>query len=591
MDASYILVALVVVAVLVIIYYRLYIYAWYIEFPYPVYSFTFEKNVKIPMRDGVNLATDIYYPKTSKKVPAIIMRTPYNKAGKTHPYRLLAHLFASQGYAFLVQDVRGRFMSEGEYDPYQNEGLDGYTTVEWVAKAPWCDGNVALYGFSYLGSCSWLTVPFDSPHLKTIVPMFTTQDIYSIFIEQGIFHLKGSLYWFTNFIGRDDSKRIPFKELKKSFMKLPVSSLDKDAFGKPIKTYQDFVHHIVPDDFWANICVSQRMGEINIPAMIISGWFDPCVQGSIDDYLRMINSRDHSQNKFTKLIIGPWAHNPSQKFYHAAFGRQSDFNLQLKNILVWFNYWLKNDKTALDFDKKICYYLMGRNVWKQANTWPPEGVKYKNYYLSCIDDGSKYVHTLLENPPTTLSTANYVYDPNDPVPFRGSHHLHDSRWIGPFDQSELLCRKDMLTYMTEPLKEDLTVAGVMKLILYVSTDVLDTDFCAKICDVHSGGESHYLQAGFVRMRYRESLHMPVLVQPGKVYCLEISLRSIAHVFLKDHRIQLQIASCDFPVHDRNLNTGESCEFSTEIKIANQTIYSGGQYSSHIVLPILPEDNI
>lgn len=164
--------------------------------------------------------------------------------------------------------------------------------------------------------------------------------------------------------------------------------------------------------------------------------------------------------------------------------------------------------------------------------------------------------------------------------------MHDPAWVGPFEQAELLRRKDVITYISDPLEEDLEIAGFVRLVLFVSSSALDTDFCAKICDTRPSGESYNLQAGFVRMRYRESLHMPALIEPGKIYRLEIFLRSIAHAFMKNHRIQLQITSCDFPVHDRNLNTGKSCELSTEIKIAEQTIYTGGEYPSHLILPII-----
>jgi putative CocE/NonD family hydrolase len=249
---------------------------------------------------------------------------------------------------------------------------------------------------------------------------------------------------------------------------------------------------------------------------------------------------------------------------------------------------LKDDENALKDMSKVKYFMMGKNEWRESPDWPPKEAKPENYYLSQMNnEKTRCVFKLSKMPPQDPSETHYLYDPNDPVPFRGSHHLHDPAWVGPFEQGELLCRKDVITYISEPLQETLEIAGFVKLIIYVSSSALDTDFCAKICDMRPSGESYNLQAGFVRMRYRESLHMASLIEPGKIYRLEIFLRSIAHAFLKDHRIQLQVTSCDFPVHDRNLNTGENCEFSTEIKVAEQTIYTGGQYLSHLVLPVLP----
>lgn len=583
------LLILVVIAVFAfgIFYYRIYAYSWLIAFPKPKYNFVLDKNVKVPMHDGIKLVADVYRPKTVDKCPVIILRTPYDKRGNIHPYKQMAFLFASQGYVFIVQDVRGRYLSEGEYDPFQNEGLDGYTTVQWAGKEHWSNGKVALYGFSYLGSCAWLTTPYSNPYLKTIVPMFTTQDTYSIFIENGIFHLKGALYWLTTYYRKGQTLNLTYGKIKKSLMKLPVNKLDEDVMGHPIKAYQDIVSHIVPDAFWAKICVNQRMSEIDIPAFIVTGWYDTYLQGAIDDFIRMVESPEHSKNRQSCLVIGPWSHNPSQKFEGIDYGRKADFNLQLTNTLKWCDFWLKDDKIALKDISKIKYFMMGKNEWRKSQEWPPKQARMENYYLSQENNEKKRcIYKLSKTIPQEEAETRYLYDPNDPVPFRGSHHLHDPSWVGPFEQGELLCRKDVITYISEPLEENLEIAGFVKLVIFVSSSALDTDFCAKICDMRPSGESYNLQAGFVRMRYRESLHMPTLIEPGKIYRLEISLRSIAHAFLKNHRIQLQVTSCDFPVHDRNLNTGESCELSTKIEVAEQTIYTGGQYPSHLILPIL-----
>lgn len=587
MEIFFLIVAVLAVIALAAYYYRVYAYSWLIDFPKPIYQFKIDKNVRVPMHDGVQLSADVFRPKTTEKCPVIVMRTPYGKRGNIHPYKQMGSLFASQGYVCVIQDVRGRYLSDGEYDPFQNEGHDGFTTVEWAGTQPWSNGKVALYGFSYLGSCAWLATPYNSPYLKTIVPMFTTQDTYSIFIENGIFHLKGALYWLTTFHGKGETPELTYGKIKKSLMKLPVSDLDADVMGHSIKAYQNFVSHIVPDAFWAKICVNQRMGEIDIPALIITGWYDIYLQGAIDDFIRMVESPEHSKNRQSCLVIGPWAHNPSMKFEGIDYGRKADFNLQMLNTLRWCNYWLKDKKNALKDFSKVKYFMMGKNEWRESHEWPPKQSKMENYYLSSSNNEKKRcIFKLSKTPSEELAETRYVYDPNDPVPFRGSHHLHDPAWVGPFEQGELLCRKDIITYISEPLEDDLEIAGFVKLVLFVSSTALDTDFCAKICDMRPNGESYNLQAGFLRMRYRESLHMPTFIEPGKIYCLEIFLRSVAHAFLKNHRIQLQVTSCDFPVHDRNLNTGESCEFSTEIKVAEQTIYTGGQYPSHLILPVL-----
>lgn len=581
----FILFAVVSITLTVIFYlFSVRIYCWLGGFSKPLYQFMVEKNVRVKMHDGIHLVADIYRPKTLMKSPVVILRTPYGKRGSIHPYQKLAVLFASQGYVFIVQDVRGKYASEGEYEPFVHEGMDGFTTIQWAGQESWSNGKVALYGFSYLGSCAWLTTTFNSLYLKTIIPMFSTQDTYSIFIEKGIFHLKGVLYWLTTFHGKQETPNLTFKKIKKSLMKLPVSSLDSDVMGHPIKTYQDVVSHITPDAFWAKICVNYRMGEVNLPALIITGWYDTYLQGAIDDFLRMVSSPQHSQNRESYLVIGPWAHNPSMKFKGIDYGESANFNYQIKNTLKWCDYWLKGDREALGTMSKISYFMMGKNEWRKSDVWPPLGTQMVNYYLTQNQKNLDCQYKLAETVPEENAKTHYTYNPEDPVPFRGKHHLHDPAWVGPFEQGELLYRNDIITYTSDPLQRDLEIAGCVKLILFVSSNVLDTDFCAKLCDMHPNGKAYNLQAGFIRMRYRESLHMPSFIEPGKIYCLEISLHSIAHAFFKNHRIQLQVTSSDFPVHDRNLNTGESCEFSTEIKIAEQTIYTGPQYPSHLILP-------
>ena len=263
--------------------------------------------------------------------------------------------------------------------------------------------------------------------------MFTTQNAYSVFTEKGVFHLKGALYWLTTFYGKGVTPKLPYSKIKKSLMKLPVNVLDADVMGHPVQAYQNFVSHIVPDDFWAKICVNQRMGEINIPALIITGWYDTYLQGAIDDFIRMVGSPTHSKNRESCLIVGPWAHSLSQKFPGLDFGRKADFTLQFIKTLKWCDFWLKEDQEALKDFGKVKYFMMGKNEWREAQEWPPKNTHSENFYLSKIPNEKKRTHyKLMETLPEESKEIRYVYDPKDPVPFRGSHHLHDSSWVGAF---------------------------------------------------------------------------------------------------------------------------------------------------------------
>lgn len=557
----------------------------------PRHRIAIDRDIMVAMPDGIKLATDIYRPKLPGKYPAIVLRTPYNKSGTaTEPYKQVAMLFASQGYVFVVQDVRGKYGSEGEFLPYHNEALDGHTTVNWVGESLWCNGKVALAGLSYPGSCTWLAARYKSPYLCTIISMFTAQNTYSIFIDHGMPFLKGPLFWLAKYSHKTENDLVSHKSLESILWKLPVSELDMHSVNQKIPFYRKYLSHIVPDPFWDEISTHGSADNLDIPAFIVGGWYDPFLKGTIEDYERMIQAPEDSKNHHSCLVLGPWAHNPSQKF-HKDFdcGKNARFSLMFMPILKWCNYWLKEDKTARPVMSKVRYFVMGKNEWRESNEWPPHDVVFENFYLSSESKDKEFPHGSLSSlsAPQELQKQTYLYNPHNPVLFRGEYLLKSEGWIVPVEQTEIAARDDVLVFITQPLTKEVTIAGSAKLILYVSSEAQDTDFCAKICDMYPNGKTYNLTTGIMRMRFRESLHNPKMMKPGEIYCVEISLRSVAHAFLEGHRIQLQITSSDFPVHARNLNMGLNNESSDASREALQTIYSGGMYPSSLLLPILP----
>lgn len=570
-------------------YYRIHIYSWFTNFPKPKYRVVLEKNVMVSMPDGTKLATDIYRPKTLDKFPVIIIRTPYHKTNYSH--RFLAWLFASQGYVIIVQDVRGKYGSEGEFYPYAYEALDGHTTVTWAGEARWSNGKVALFGLSYSGSCAWLAARYKSPYLRTIISMFTTQNTYSIWIDRGIPFLKGPLLWLAKYCGKTENTGITDQSLEPTLWQLPVNELDVHATHCKILFYKEYLAHIQPDSFWEEISAHHNIGNLDISAYIVGGWYDPFLRGTIEDYQRMKQAPASSLNHYSRLVIGPWAHNPSQKFKGMELGKNANFQSMLVSILEWCDIWLKDRKSLIASHNNVRYFIMGRNEWKVSEQWPPDNIKEEKLYLSMENDSANpRKGFLLSTPPLHIQKNSYMYSPRDPVLFRGGYILREEGWIVPIEQDEIIARDDVLIYNSSPLQEECCIVGAIKLVLYISSQALDTDFCAKICDVYPFGKTFNLTPGFVRMRFRDSIENPQLIVPGTIYKVEISFRSIAHSFLKNHRIQLQITSSDFPVHNRNLNTGMSCETSVDIKEVEQTIYTGNSYGSHLILPILKEDN-
>lgn len=558
---------------------RLHFYSWYIGFPPAKYRVLFEWNLSIPMTDGVKLATDIYRPNAPGKFPVLIARTPYSRKGSVHPYKKLGQIYASHGFVFIVQDVRGKFDSEGEFLPYAHEAEDGHTAVNWAGAAKWSNGKVALFGFSYLGSCAWLASKYQSPYLKAIVPMFTTQNCYSIWSDQGIPFLKGPLYWLSRYSVKNEDKKITLKKTVRALWKLPLVELDTHLSQKKIPVYQDFLSNPIPGSFWDKLSVHHLINRIDVPAFIVGGWYDPYLEGTLEDFLRMQRSFS-PKNRSSHLFIGPWAHNPLQKFKGVDFGKEADFNKLLLTNLRWCHSQLNEQK--IPKLATLNYFVMGKNVWKSAEEWPPKNVKFQKFFLHHDKKGLFLSKTLN----AAHREVSYLYDPLKPVPFRGSHLLHSGFWTGPVEQNEFERRSDILTYHTAPFEEDLTIAGPIKLILFVSSTAVDTDFFAKISDKRPNGKAYNLQNGTLRMRFRNSYTNPTLLNPGEIYRIEINLKSIANTFLKGHSLQLQITSSDFPTYSRNLNTGLNCEKSQKTKIAHQTIFAGAVFDSHLLLPVI-----
>jgi putative CocE/NonD family hydrolase len=545
--------------------FRLHLLSWYAGFPPPKYRIKESRNVYVEMKDGIKLAADIYIPQGEENYPVIIARTPYDK--NSHPYDYLAELMASQGYVFLIQDVRGKYASGGYFIPYSHEGSDGDTTIGWAAKQPWSNGKIGLFGYSYSGTCAWLTTARGNPALKTLVSMFTTQDTYFTWYDNGVAHIKGILHWIAKYHKRET---YDFSEgaIEKTVAELPLDQLDKKLVGYHISTYQEYLDHITPDNFWKQISVDDRSEIFKIPTLIIAGWYDRFLDGSIADFYRLTAN--------TQLIIGPYSHDPTFVFKEIDYGKFIDFKRQLLITLKWYNKWLKDEKVEEEGDI-VDYFLMGSNEWKRAAGWPPGEVEYEEFHLT--DRG------LIQQKQGIESRAQFVYDPEDPVPSIGTHALYGSGWEGPKEQTILTSRRDVVTFRSPILEEDMVITGPSKLVLYVSSSAPDTDFVVKLSDVHPNGTSYYLQSGFLRMRFRDGLDKVVMMKPNEVYKIELKIGHTANTFKKGHKIQIMICSSEFPGHNRNLNTGESNEHTHRIQKAFQKIYYGGQYDSCLILPV------
>ena len=548
-------------------------------------------NVKVPMRDGVKLSADIYSPSGEQgPFPVILGRTPYNNM--TEESIESALFYPQHGYAFVAQDVRGKNDSEGEFYAFANEFEDGYDTVEWIGAQPWCDGNVGMVGASYVGNVQWQAAVMGSKYLKAIVPRVIGHNMHEAnrYIG-GALHLSIAAMWAMRHDGRT-RQDIMVYNWEQLFATLPVKDLDRAA-GKQVDFFQDWVRHPDYDDYWKALAIEERYEDVEIPVLQIGGWYDICAAGTFHNFVGM---RERGGSDLARAnqqaVVGPWVHSASE-FTNAGqvdFGRESKLDL-LKVELRWFDRWLKGLPNGAENDARLRIFVMGTNEWRDEQDWPLARTRFTPYYFhsggeanSLQGDGG-----LSPEPPADEPPDHYIYNPSFPVPTRGGNTCCTPELVprGAYDQRPVEYRTDVLVYTSEPLEEDLEVTGPVVVKLYASTDGRDTDFTAKLVDVHPDGFAVNLCDGILRARYHESREHQKLLKPGEVYEFTIDLWVTSNVFLKGHRVRVDISSSNYPRFDRNLNTGNDAGQDAELRVAHQTVHHSSQYASQVLLPIIP----
>jgi len=565
----------------------------------PEYTVKMKLGVMVPMRDGVKLAADLYLPDAEGKFPAILIRTPYNNS--TPRYDRYGKFYASRGYVLVTQDCRGRYDSEGIFNPFVEEDFDGYDTVEWIARQPWSNGKVGMTGISYVGYVQWMAASGKPPHLTCIFSYGSPSNIYGdTWFSFGTLYLMDSLTWAFAMQGRTNQNMgvHDWLNLKDH---LPLMTID-EFLGRKIEYWKDMLSHPNYDDYWTKQGMKGKYQNIDIPTVTVSGWYDDGQHGSLDNYYGLMREGTERAKKNAKLIMGYWRHGgpyPHTNNYYTelgAFDFGADAFLDLESYeLRWFDYWLKGYPNNIMNEPKVKLFVLGANVWREAADWPLPNTQYtKCYFHSDGQANTLYGDgTLSMDLPGSEPQDKFIYDPADPVPtVRGGAGARGGISSDPIDQRINEKRQDVLCYTSDVLKEDMEVIGPLKVVLYAASSAVDTDFCGKLVDVHPNGAAYnvsYAASGLLSARFRESLENPSLIEPGKVYKYEISLRPTAIVFKRGHRIRVEISSSDFPLFNRNLNTGKDAYTSTEMVTANQTIYHDAQHPSHIILPVIKRE--
>ena len=567
-------------------------------------------NVSVPMRDGTTLYADVFRPAGGGRWPVLLTRNPYGKhRPKYHSQYLDLVRAVSRGYSVVIQDTRGRHRSEGEFYPFRHEVDDGYDTVEWCAAQPWSDGNVGMYGISYHGATQLLCAVGAPPSLRAIVPALTSDSYYDSWTYLGgVFQSWFANVWaggdlVENIFGLSPEKGEALAELSRwksnpLSMERYVPLKDMPAMKGLSDYYYDWLAHPTYDDYWKALSPRERFDKVQVPALNIAGWFDFLLRGNVRAYqgMRERGASDLARSQ-QHLIIGPWVHEEFPDGYagQGSFGSEywgEAFDLQ-GMLLAWFDRWLKGEDNGVDTDPAVYYFTMGANRWRSAAVWPPSEADANSYFLhssgranTSNGDGSLSA----ELPAETEAPDHYLYNPLNPVStLGGPHALYDPETVpvGVQEQRPVESREDVLVYSSQPLERGLEVTGNVTFNLWAVTSAADTDWTAKLVDVHPDGRAYNVCEGILRARFRESLEEPTLIKPGQAYRYDVDLGPTSMHFDRGHRIRLQVSSSNFPANARNLNTGGAHDEETEFRLALQTVLHDAAHPSCLVLPVMP----
>lgn len=575
-----------------------------------------EKNIRLPMRDGVKLATDVYRPAEEGQWPVLLTRLMYDKSNEWFLGLNLDIARALQvDYAVVVQDVRGRYASEGEFPPtFQQEASDGADTIAWIAKQSWCSGKVGMFGASHLGMTQWLAAGEQPAALQAVTPMFTPAISANYLgagfpVQGGAFLLGASLFWALTQAAEGEARRRISQgrasqeildALLEALRNLPqlyehVPLVDMPVLQELVPLYVDWVSGSPAEAARLEVEHYQRS---QIPALNIGGWYDFFLDGTLENYQQMKwRGGSDRARAGQRLLIGPWAHtNPSGVFAERNYGQQAgQEEIDLNGVLLrWYDHWLKGIDNGVEQDRPVRIFVMGIDVWREEENWPLPDTQYRPYYLHSrgranTASGDGVLSAVL---PGDEPEDTYVYDPRHPVPTMGGATLIPTSLenfnVGPRDQRQVEQRDDVLCYTTTPLSHPIEVTGPIELVLYIASSTRDTDFTGKLVDVHPNGRAEILADGILRARYRESLSAPAFMEPGQIYELHLHLGATSNVFKAGHCMRLEVSSSNFPCFDRNTNTGGTIATEAEkdfVQAVNR-IYHSRTRPSHLILPII-----
>lgn len=536
----------------------------------------------VPMRDGVHLSTDVYLPEgISEPVPAVFVRTPYGKEDGREVY----YRYVQRGYAVVIQDVRGRNQSEGEWLPNYHEVEDGDDTLNWIADQTWSSGSVGMVGGSYLGYVQWAAAASGNPHLKALISVVCAGSAFIDLPRRGGSFTSGMLAWAFAVSQKKFHPELMERDDWEEVLNIrPLKDIPQKALGYPVPFLSKWLEDSDYNDFWRQSNWQERSKKARIPALIQSGWFDDNGMGTTEA-LEIVHDFPEGMRK---VILGPWQHSGNSRYdmHGVSFGSQAlRFDLDYL-YFQWFEHYLKGVENGIDKSAPVEYYTVGQDTWKTASNWPvPETVETDIFLDSqgsantSLGDG-----TLSFRIPENEGKDSYDYDPQNP-----STHIIDmseNEIEVPEDYTREELRQDILCYTSAPLEKDVVITGDLTASLYVSSDAPDTDFMVRLTDVDENGRSIKLADGILSARYRNGFDHAEFLTPGEVVHLKIRTTKISNCFKKGHKIRITITSSakNFVFPNSNTKGGYN---STDTVIAHNTIHHGGRYPSKITVRLEP----
>ena len=572
------------------------------------YDLIIEKNLEVPMRDGTILRADVWRPDADGQFPVLIERTPYDKTGSSESNLKAGEFYGLHGYVVVIQDVRGRFASDGEFYPFRDDGdganQDGYDTVEWAAEQQWSNGNIGTIGGSYSGATQYRMLSTQPPHLKAQFVRQSSADYYDEWVYRGgAFEHGFNVMWTLKHTGTNARKLSALgtedaveksvtkasDDYKKWLEHSPISPLPPIA--ELHDWFTDWMNHPNHDEFWEEFNNRRSHDRVNVPVHHFGSWYDCFLRGTIENYKGMREKAVTPEARAGQsLTIGPWVHDPGPADLRTAgdvdFGEQAKLGW-FTTRLRWFDHWLKGIDNGVESDKPVKLFAMGINKWREFNEWPPEGAINTPFYLS---EGTSNSAVSLNDGVLSITKPDgfgevfdgYDSDPENPIRSFGGGHLGDNN--GPRDQRGY--EDNMLTYTTEILENPLDVTGHVKAVLHASSSAIDTDWIVRITDVHSDGTSMLICDGILRARFKDSFEKPIALVPHMPMEFEVDMWATSHVFQQGHRIRVAVASSSFPRWARNWQTGRNNALETSGIVAHNRIFRDAVRPSHVVLPLL-----